>query len=177
MKLNCIGSYSEILNIVAVSKGLSREISCFSSTTHTEFLIVLNTVIEAFGKHSRPLAVSLHKLHSAFLQLCYVNSAPARTLFLPFSGWETGYFPAMAYHLTLVTLKLSHIKLQDELSACWLDAVCTLDCGRIKTVWLCSSVVPHIVLQATPFTCETKPHADSQICTENLSGESLAMWD
>ena len=86
MKLNCIGSYSEILNIVAVSKGLSREISCFSSTAHTDFLIVLNTVIEAFGKHSRHLAVTLHQLHSAFLQLCFVNSAPTRTPFQPFSG-------------------------------------------------------------------------------------------
>ena len=68
--------------------------SCFSSTGSTDFLLdpqfiyvctisALNTVTEAFGKHSRNLAMSLHKhLHLVvFLQLCFADFAPSCTDF------------------------------------------------------------------------------------------------
>ena len=84
--------------------GHSREISCFSSTTCTDFLIVTFlktnnkyicsyhfhtvTVIEAFGQHNRNLAMSLHKqLHFAvFYKMCFINSAPGHTDFSNFQN-------------------------------------------------------------------------------------------
>ena len=76
--------------------GHSREICCFSSQHRLDRLLIvpllktqyvyhtaftLSTVIEAFGKH-----VTVFLYFAVILQLCFVNSVPARNDFQSFSG-------------------------------------------------------------------------------------------
>ena len=107
--------------------GHSRKISCFSSTARTDFLIglllktqynciciasALNPVLEAFGKHSRNLAMFLSKqLHFAVFCTVVFKFLPAHTDFQQFSGWETGYFPAMALYHSKLYLNTCSVKL------------------------------------------------------------------
>ena len=100
--MTVLSSYSILLGGISTSStysmlGHSREISWFSSTTRTDFLIVplLKTLYSTYicmccscteysyrslGKHSN-LAMSLHKqlCSAVFLQLCFVDSAPTPT--------------------------------------------------------------------------------------------------
>ena len=98
--MSVLSSYSILLGGISTYSMLchSREISCFSCTAPTDFLIVslLKTLYciyicmccfrteycyRSLGKHSRNLAMSLHKqlCFAVFLQWCFVDSAPTHT--------------------------------------------------------------------------------------------------
>ena len=72
--------------------GHSREISCFSSTACTDFLIVWH-----FWN-------TIHFWTVFYGCVLLILHAPTRIGFQSFPGWETGCFPAIALYLCIVTL-------------------------------------------------------------------------
>ena len=132
--MTVLSSYSILLGGISTSStysmlGHSREISCFSSTARTDFLIVpllktqysiyiyicaasaLNTLIEALeNTETWPCLYINSCVLLCFLQWCFVDSAPTRTD-LVISRMRNRIFPcygiSVLYLLNLVCIVAS----------------------------------------------------------------------